>query len=194
MQWSNNAAHQCLHISSHSAELCIHTNYFKYPENCNIKLQFWSFHILPLACKWAVCSNKFWKESFCHNSTCWIPHVLFTLYLKFMNNYRREARFDFSKCKWSPPRATQMRKVEQRATKSRGVTHFINCVGSRSCPLEKSADLIKLPRTLEGGSSRKKWCKTEPRKHSGPYLLRMRPMRMLRGLQVSSESSVCYHI
>lgn len=94
-----------------------------------------------------------------------------------------------------PPRATRTRKVEQRATKSRGVTHFINCVGSRSCPLEKSADLIKLPRTLGGGSSRKKWCKTEPCKHSTPYLLRMRAIRMLTGLQVSSESfTVCYHI
>lgn len=46
-------------------------------------------------------------------------------------------------------RASQMRKGAQRATMSRGVTHFINCVGSRGCPLEKSVDLIKLPRTLE---------------------------------------------
>lgn len=58
-----------------------------------------SFHVLPLAYKWFLHLCKFLKEKFCQNSTCRILRVLFTLYLKFMNNYRREARFDFSKCK-----------------------------------------------------------------------------------------------
>lgn len=125
-----------------------------------IKLQFHTFYVLPLAYQWFLHFYKFQKETFCQNSICWILHVLFTLFFKFLNNYRREARFDFSKCKspWphegiAPSHSNEER--EQRATKSRGVTHFINCVGSRSCPLEKSVDLIKLPRTLGGGSGRK---------------------------------------
>lgn len=44
---------------------------------------------------------------------------------------------------------------EKRGTKSKRVTHVINGVGSSSCPLEKSVDLIKLLLTLGGGSSRK---------------------------------------
>lgn len=104
---------------------------------------------------------KLLKEKFSQNSARWALCVLFTVYLKFMNNYRRKARFDFSKCKssWGAARglcwATQMRRGEQRATKSRGVTHFINCVGFSSCPLEKSVGLIKLLHTLGGGSHRK---------------------------------------
>lgn len=40
---------------------------------------------------------------------------------------------------------------EERGAKSREVTHFINCVGFSTCPLQKSVDVIKLPRTLGGG-------------------------------------------
>lgn len=96
-------------------EPCIHTNKHMimifvafsleifsleiFTQNVTMTLQFCSFRGLPLAYKWFL--HKFLKEKFCQNSTCWILHVLFTLYLKFMNNYRREARFDFSKCKSS---------------------------------------------------------------------------------------------
>lgn len=82
----------------HSHKLTyIHDFYCISFKNLTMKLEFCSFHVLPLAYKWFL--YKFLKGKFCQNSTCWILHVLFTLYLKFMNNYRREARFDFSKCK-----------------------------------------------------------------------------------------------
>lgn len=43
-------------------------------------------------------------------------------------------------------------KEQQRAEESPFFFFFINCVGSRSCPLEKSTDLIKLPLShSEGG-------------------------------------------
>lgn len=84
--------------------------------------------------------------------------------------------------------ATQMRTGEQRATKCRGVTHFINCVDFSCCPLEKSVDLIKLPCTLRGGSCRKPPIKIKPCEYSVPYLMRVGVMGTLRGPCVFYDS------
>jgi len=140
------------------------------------------------------------KETFCQNSTRGFLHVRFTLYLKFMNNYWGEARFDFfeRQPKWGGggggdcSEARKWGKGEQRATESRGVIHFINCVGSSSCPFEKPVDLIKSLRKLQGGSSRMwPFKKTEPCKCSLPYLMRYgdarRSLSVLRVLHLRLE-------
>lgn len=78
-------------VHSHKLTLSCFLLHF-YSQNATMKLHFCSFPVLPLAYEWFSLLNKFLKEKFCQNSTCWILHVLFTLYLKFMNNCRKRGQ------------------------------------------------------------------------------------------------------